>query len=243
MIAAIRYILYIFIIIVTITTFLPFGLIRPFNPKNSKFLLRYFGFLVETFIGMKVHLEGEENLDKGHPGIIAGNHQHNYDAYTVFRLFQNDTVILGKFELGLIPVFGWTYSLAGNILIRRGNPKKAMASMNAMEKKIQREKLNLLIFPEGTRNPSDTLLPFKRGAFYTAVNTGFPIIPFSMSKFLQLNNFNSFKKVHVFVKVHPPIPTTGLKKDDIPKLMEDTKNVIAKGILEMNQKHKEFLNK
>lgn len=238
MIAFLRYCLFIFIIIITVVTIFPFTLLRPFNPRNSRILLSYFRFLVETFLYMKIYIEGEENLQKAHPAIIIGNHQHNYDAYTVSKIFAKlNIVVLGKFELGLIPVFGWVYVLCGNLLIRRGKGKKAVKSMENLEYKIKKDKLSILIFPEGHRNPTDTLLPFKKGAFHTAIKTGYPIVPFSISQYLKLNNFNGLQKIKVYVKVHSPIPTQGLERKDLPELIQKSRKVIEDGIQEMNKKH------
>ncbi len=47
----------------------------------------------------------------------------------------------------------------------RSNKKKAMRSMEKVKKKLETEKLSVTIFAEGTRNPADSLLAFKKGAF------------------------------------------------------------------------------
>lgn len=80
--------------------------------------------------------------------------------------------------------------LSGTVFINRGNNKSAVASMTQAGEEMKRKKISLWIFPEGTRhNSSDLdLLPFKKGAFYLAVQckqiyctglivAGTPIIP------------------------------------------------------------------
>ena len=41
--------------------------------------------------------------------------------------------------------------------------------------------LNIMVFPEGTRSPDGKLLPFKKGAFFLAADTGAPIVPVIIS--------------------------------------------------------------
>jgi 1-acyl-sn-glycerol-3-phosphate acyltransferase len=89
---------------------------------------------------------------------------------------------------------------------------------------------SLLIYPEGTRSPDGNLLPFKKGAFVLAVNTGIPILPVTVNgahKVLPKKTL-ALQPGHVTITISPPIPTAGLEDKDIPALMEKTRDVIAK---------------
>ncbi|MAX67521.1 MAG: lysophospholipid acyltransferase family protein [Bacteriovoracaceae bacterium] len=237
MIAFLRYFLYTFYIFLSLFIVSPLAIIRPFNPANSYMFFKVFAFFMENFGGFKLHVEGAQKVVQTAPGVLIGNHQHNYDVLSVAKIFTRKTVVLGKFELGLIPFFGQIYFLFGNILVKRGNRKKAMKSMAMVEKKVLNNKLVVLVFPEGTRNTKKELKKFKKGAFYTALRTQSPLIPFSVSQFVAYCDFNTFKKIHIYVKVHDPIPTLGLTTQDIPALMEKSKKIIETGISELNQNY------
>jgi 1-acyl-sn-glycerol-3-phosphate acyltransferase len=193
---------------------------------------------MHCFVGIQVHVDGKDIIENNHPSVLIGNHQHNLDVLMVAGLYTNFVVVLGKFELGLIPFFGQIYVLCGNILVKRGNRKKAMQSMIKLEKIVLEKKLSVLVFPEGHRNANEKLLPFKKGAFYTAVRTQSPLIPFSVSQFVTYQDLNTFKKVNMYIKVHQPISTVGMTTKDIPKLVEKSKSIIEDGILEMNKNYK-----
>ena len=53
-------------------------------------------------------------------------------------------------------------------------------------------KVNLFVFPEGTRNYSGQLLPFKKGAFHLAIQTQLPVQPVVVSCY---NSFLNHKKL------------------------------------------------
>lgn len=185
--------------------------------------------------GIEVKIEGREHIENNRPGILIGNHQHNFDVLTASKLFTPFVIVLGKFELGLIPYFGQFYVLAGNMLIKRSNREKALNTMEKVYKKLKEDNLSVLIFPEGHRNSQKELLPFKKGAFHTAVSTGFPLIPFAVSQFAYHDSFKAWQIKTIRIKVFPPIQTDKLTKADIPKLMNESKKIIEDGIQELNK--------
>jgi 1-acyl-sn-glycerol-3-phosphate acyltransferase len=42
---------------------------------------------------------------------------------------------------------------------------------------VLRDGLHIMMFPEGTRSPDGRLLPFKKGGFFLAAETGAPMVP------------------------------------------------------------------
>ncbi len=237
MISILRHIAFVILLFTSLFYVIPVCIFRPKNAKNNRTFFRFFNLLKKYLGGLEVHTEGLDIIKTTHPSILIGNHQHNFDILTVSDLFMGRTIVLGKHELAKIPVFGQIYVLCGNLLIKRGNRKEAMKSMDELAHKINEKSLSVLVFPEGHRNPTAEMLPFKKGAYHTAIRTQAPIIPFSVSQYVIHSNFNSFKKVRIYVKVHEPIPTTGLTNQDIPELISKSRKIIEDGIAELNKKH------
>ena len=237
MIYFLRYTAFVILLFTSLIATTPVCVFRFGNPKNNSVFFRIFNFLKKYLGGIDVHTQGVEIIKNVHPSVIIGNHQHNFDVLTVSDLFQGRTIVLGKDELKHIPIFGQIYVACGNLLVKRGNRKEAMKSMNELAQKINNRSLSVLVFPEGHRNRKKEMLPFKKGAYHTAIRTQAPIICFSAAQYVQHVNFNTFRKVKMFVKVHEPISTKGLTNDDIPLLIEKTRKVIADGIEELNQKY------
>ena len=78
---------------------------------------------------------------------------------------------IAKKELIWVPFIGLDMILGGDFLIDRTNPRKAKQCLDNVEKRLKKG-WNMLIFPEGTRSENGDLLPFKRGAFKLAINSG-----------------------------------------------------------------------
>lgn len=215
----------------------PFCLVRPFSRRNNRYFVLFAHKLAYLFMGLKLHTEGSEILKEHRPSILVSNHQHNYDILVGGQYFSKYMAVLGKSQLGFIPVFGQAFVLCGNILIKRGHKTKAIKTMRKIMTMVVKRKLTILIFAEGTRNQKEELLPFKKGAFVTAIDTQIPIIPCSVSQYYLQGDLKNKLSFDIYTKIHEPISTIGMTEKDIPDLMNKTRMIIQAEIKMRNQNY------
>ena len=83
---------------------------------------------------------------------------------------------IAKKSFSRFPIFGWIYSF-GSVLVDRNSDASRRKSFEDM-KKVLRIGLDMVIYPEGTRNRSDKpLKEFYDGAFRLATDTKNPVVP------------------------------------------------------------------
>lgn len=80
----------------------------------------------------------------------------------------------------------------------------------------------------GTRRSTGEIHNFKKGAFHIAVNAQLPIMPVVITSYQNyLDSKNKiFNSGNVIITALEPISTVGLTVDDIPELMERTRNLM-----------------
>ena len=149
--------------------------------------------------------------------VFIGNHQNTFDVVTISGAVQRGTVSVGKKSLKWVPFFGQLYWLSGNIMIDRKNKTKAVGTINQTAERMIEDKLSIWMFPEGTRNKGDGLLPFKTGAFHTAIQAQAPIVPVVLSdtSSFRLNRWNNG---HAIVEMMEPINVRDYKKSEVREL-------------------------
>jgi 1-acyl-sn-glycerol-3-phosphate acyltransferase len=173
--------------------------------------------------GLEVVVEGREHFTAHQPCVFVGNHQSGYDMVVFGHVFPGGTVVVGKKQLLWIPFFGLFFKAAGNILLNREKRVSALAGLSAAVKEIRARKLSVLIFPEGTRNTGEAdLLPFKKGAFYMAIQAGVPVVPFVGSRLAPMVNWSERRMLpgRVWVRALPPVPTQGLSEKGVEELAQ-----------------------
>jgi 1-acyl-sn-glycerol-3-phosphate acyltransferase len=123
-------------------------------------------------------------------------------------------------------------------LIDRGNRKKAMEAMETTKQALTQKETSIWFFAEGTRNKGKNMLPFKKGAFVTAVNAGVPIIPVCTSSYLDGFGLDQLKNPTARIKVLEPIETKDLALEDIDQLMQDLHAKMMETIKELDAQNK-----
>lgn len=131
--------------------------------------------------GIRVRVEGAENIRPGVHYIFLSNHVSNLDPTVLLPAIPGMTSVFLKKELMKIPLLGTAFRMARYIPVSRGNSREeAQQSVEAATDALH-SGLHIAVFPEGTRSPDGSLLPFKKGAFFLAEATGAPVIPVVIS--------------------------------------------------------------
>ncbi|KAJ1568782.1 1-acylglycerol-3-phosphate O-acyltransferase [Cladochytrium tenue] len=193
----------------------------------------------DMLLGIRVRMEGREHFEGVRPAVFICNHQSFLDLYMLGYVFPPDCAIVAKDDLFWAPFIGQYLYLGGNIFIDRQNSKSAIATMKFISQEMQKKKMGVFMFPEGTRSHQTTndMLPFKKGPFYLAIEGQYPIIPIVVSTYGDVYNTKQllFRGGDVRVRVLPPVSTEGLTIKDTDKLLEDTRNAMLSTLREISR--------
>lgn len=172
--------------------------------------------LILLISGVRVRVEGMENIPRGKAVVFLSNHQGAFDIPVLQGFIPVQFRWIAKKSLFRIPLIGWSMSFAGYIAIDRENAAEALRSMEAAASRI-RSGTSVLIFPEGTRSDTGKLLPFKRGGFMLASKSGVPIVPVAVSgtNVIMKRGGFSVRPASVRVSFGRPIETNGAEDKDL----------------------------
>ncbi|XP_036892545.1 1-acyl-sn-glycerol-3-phosphate acyltransferase beta [Sturnira hondurensis] len=188
------------------------------NMSIISWFVRSFKYLY----GLRFDIKGRWKLTVDRPCVIISNHQSILDMMGLMEILPERCVQIAKRELLFMGPVGLIMYLGGVFFINRQRSSTAMTVMAEVGERMTQENLKVWIYPEGTRNNSGDLLPFKKGAFYLAVQAQVPIIPVVYSSFSSFYNPRAkrFTSGTIKVEVLDAIPTSGLTVSDIPQLMD-----------------------
>jgi len=212
MIALFRIIFILPIVIITIVVGMLVSIARPFHRNNTYTVSQFLCKLAPLF-GIKVIVRVPHDISNT-PKVMIANHQNSFDVVTISAGVTPGVVSLGKKSLIWVPFFGQLYWLTGNILIDRNNKSKAIGTIAQTANKMMAKKLSLWIFPEGTRSNGRGLLPFKTGAFHTAIQANVDVVPIVMNStdHIKLNRWNNGT---VIIESLPAMPVSEMDKNNV----------------------------
>ncbi len=188
--------------------------------RDVRFMYRISMWIARTGVriaGLRVRAEGLERLDPGGTYIFMSNHVSNVDPPILVPLIPRRTSVLVKKELFRVPVLGQAMLLARLVPVDRTNRESAVASLRAAEN-VLHNGINMTVFVEGTRSRDGRLLPFKKGPFYLAMDTGVMVVPVTILGTYEAQPKGRFAVCPGVVRVifHPPIaPRDFADKDDL----------------------------
>ncbi|WP_373767523.1 1-acylglycerol-3-phosphate O-acyltransferase [Glaesserella sp.] len=217
-----------------------YALIRCRHPDSVSVVAKMFGAL-HPLLGIKLITRPKPEFNQ--PAIYIGNHQNNYDMITIAAMVPPRTVSIGKKSLIWIPFFGLVYWATGNIFIHREKRSSAINTMNTVANIIKEKQISVWMFPEGTRSRGRGLIPFKTGAFHTAIAAGVPIVPVVCSTTHDKIDLNRLNNGVVICETLDPIDTSGYSRDNLKELIEKCYHTMQTKIAELDQEVAELERK
>ena len=168
--------------------------------------------------GVKIELSGLEHLEPGRNFIFMSNHASNLDPPVLIPVIPGRCSVLVKKELFRLPILGTGMKMAGLVPVDRSNRESAIESVNAATEVLRRG-LHMVIYPEGTRSADGRLLPFKKGPFHLAIDSGVPIVPVTL-----LGTFESWPKTRFALR--PGVATVIFHKAMDPDKYQDRESLM-----------------
>ncbi len=179
--------------------------------------------------GMRVRVRGREQLDPRQTYIFIANHRSYLDTATLFAYTGRRIGLFAKKELLKVPILGVGMGFVNIMAIDRSNRERALATVRAATERI-RSGVSFGVFAEGTRARPGQLLPFKKGAFYMAIETGVSVVPIAMKNTDRLmgKGEGTARPGTIEMVILPPVETGGLSTDeDVKRLTAEVRARIA----------------
>jgi 1-acyl-sn-glycerol-3-phosphate acyltransferase len=159
--------------------------------------------------------------------IYMSSHESGIDILLLLLAIRQDVRFLAKRELFFVPFMGWSMWLAGFVPVDRRRTDKARDVLSSLDRRLA-SGISILVFPEGTRSRDGKLGSFKKSGFLTALKTGLPIVPVSVSGARAVLGAQGMviRRGPVVARVGRPIPTAGLGVHDRAALMDRVRREI-----------------
>src|SRR6266481_4600077 len=146
------------------------------KPHWVTVVTRAWGRGIIAVCGIKVQIEGLENLAGLKSYVLVSNDQSFFDTFAIAGFMPGDPRFVAKKELLKIPIVGFAMQRGGHILIDRESGGRAI------RKAIQiiRSGLDVCVYAEGHRFNDNLVHDFEDGAAWLAILSRLPAVPMSI---------------------------------------------------------------
>ena len=164
------------------------------------------------------------------------NHLTTLDFMINARAFPGVYKFLAKKELVKVPIFGFIVKKLCVLVDRKDRASRAK-SMDYLRKTMD-EGYSIFLYPEGTRNTTaDKLLPFHKGAFKIAIESGHPVAVQTLVNVKKISGLAAgldFWPGKVKVVWSEPISVEGMTIKDVKGLSETVAERMTEKLISAN---------
>ena len=190
--------------------------------------------------GVKIEVSGLDNIPD-ESCLYVGNHNSYVDILVSEVVIPTGAGFVSKDSLQKIPgLSSWMY-LIHCLFLNRTDVREGLKMITTGAEYLK-EGYSMFIFPEGTRNKSDSdlpLLPFHEGSFRMALKSKCPIVPVAICNTVNVweAHFPWIRSAHVILEYGDPIYTEELE----PSLKKRVGAYVREKTEEMIEKNQKLL--
>lgn len=175
----------------------------------------------------RIKSSGHENLDPKQSYVFVANHQGSFDIFLTYGFLNQNIKWVQKESLRNIPLVGSASEKAGHVFVDNTSATTRSNTIKKAKEQITNG-VSIMMFPEGSRTRTGKMGRFKRGAFHIAHDLELPIVPLTINGPYDILKIKSrqLKPGKLELTIHKPIPTKGIPEDELPEIIEKTKETI-----------------
>ena len=219
------------------------GKVKKWSYKSDLIALRLVqgAFKVMLWIaGTKVIVIGEENVPKDQPVLYIPNHRSYFDILLIYSRVPGLTGFVSKDSMQKFYLLRDWMKKLHCLFLNRENPREGLKTILQGIENIKNG-ISMCIFPEGTRNKVDEMMPFKEGSLKMAEKTGCLVIPVALSNTAEIfeNHIPWLRPCKVVIEYGTPIDPKTLSRQEVKHLGAMCRDKIQ----EMLEKNKSLIEK
>lgn len=165
-----------FIIVAIISLFADRNKVYDKESKFFRFVLTYSTAIAKLILRIKLDVRGMDMVPEGR-FLLVSNHISKFDPILTWLVFKKQHIaFISKFSNFKVPIFGRIIRKCCFMGIDRENPREALKTINQSVKLLKNDEVSIGVYPEGTRNYEEGLLPFHNAVFKIAIKAKVPIV-------------------------------------------------------------------
>ena len=204
--------------------------------KFYRFLLNSATFFAAKLIRIKLHVTGKELLPETR-FLMVSNHRSKFDPILSWLVFGDRQIaFISKPENFKVPVFGRLIHRLCFMPIDRENPRNAVKTMNSADDLINRDVATVAVYPEGTRNYGEGLLPFHNAMFKIAQKANVPIVVVTVKNTYDIQKNYPLRRSHVYIDIVRVLDADEVKKTKTAELGDKSRELMLTKLNEGDKK-------
>lgn len=218
---------------------------KKFYDKHNgyyRWLLNSSTWILVFFGRVHLHTKGMDKIPQNQRFLLVCNHKSKLDPITTWYMFKDyDLAFISKEENFHVPFWGNIIRKCCFLAIDRENPRKAMETVNKAAELIKNDEVSMAVYPEGTRNFGEGLLPFHSGVFKIAQKANVPVVICGIKGADMIRKNFPLHKSDVYFEVLDVVSVEDVKAQRCSEISDYARNLML-AYIDNNEEEKDNVN-